>query len=95
MLVKRVLTSTSFGAGFGVLPWIASRQVTEQPLGWLSGLTSIAALAASVDGYDWEDLGGNFIIDLSGCDSGVQGETPRGRSLTVANGVDSSKAGVS
>ena len=47
MLVKRVLTSTSLGAGFGVLAWIASRQVTEQPLGWLSGLTSIAALVAS------------------------------------------------
>jgi hypothetical protein len=103
MLVKGVLTSTSLGAGFGVLAWLASRQATEQPLEWLSGLTSIAALAASVDGYDKEDLGGNFIIDLSGCDSGVQGDRgegigrkragrgpapPRGRSVTVASGVD-------
>lgn len=46
MLIKRTLISTSLGAGFGVLAWIAARQVTEQPLGWLSGLTSIAALAA-------------------------------------------------
>jgi hypothetical protein len=103
MLVRRVLTGTTLGAGFGVRAWIASRQVTEQPLGWLSGLTSIAALAASVDGYDKGDLGGNFIIDLSGCDSGVEadrgegigrkgagrGPAPRrGRSVTVASGVD-------